>query len=63
MIPSNASILTHGLCRECGKGGFLADGLCKDCIQLRAVDEHFATPTIDTLEAMPKIVKIKKRWD
>lgn len=63
MIPLNAKTTSHGLCRDCGKGGFLADDLCKDCIQRRAVDEHFTLPTIDALEAMPKVVKIKKGWD
>lgn len=62
MISADTKIVTHGLCRDCGKGGFLADYLCKDCIQRRAVDEHFAPATVDALGAMPRVVKIKKQW-
>ena len=62
MINADTKTITHGLCRDCGKGGFLADGLCKDCIQRRAEVEHFTMPTVDVLEAMPKVITIKKQW-
>lgn len=62
MIPGAISTVTHGLCKNCGKGGFLADELCRGCIQRRAEVEHFAPATVDKLEARPRVVKIKKRW-
>lgn len=62
MIPGAISTVHHGTCIECGWVGFLGDKVCKDCIQRRAVDKHFASATVDALEARPRVVKIKKQW-